>query len=146
MLYVAGPYSPQTASQCKDPEAHFEAMCAAHLRITSNLMRKGNVVFSPIVYGHQLRHHGTSATAWVEFNEHMVSHSNGVVLTQIPGWDKSKGVAIELMWAKVYSLPIYVIGAGYQLIKVNAALQNDILKERISLLQQYAAGDLPWPT
>lgn len=131
MLYIAGPYSPQSEMGAVDKDQHLVQMARHHRQVTNYLMSAGQLVFSPISYGHEHRHVGTDAASWRKFNRHMLRHSHGLVLAPLEGWDTSKGVAMELRWAEEFGLPIYTVDEEYILTNV-AGLDADLeLRQKI---------------
>lgn len=102
MIYVAAPYShPKSAVRHE-----------RYLRIThycGRRMMMGELVFSPITYGHGFALLGLADTAhtdWICFNERMMLASEEVRVLQLPGWEKSKGIAHELDFADRHGIRI----------------------------------------
>ena len=101
MIYLASPYSHD------DPairEQHFQAVC----RETAELMRRGNVVFSPIVHGHPLVGHGlpTDWPFWERFDREHLRRCDELVVLTLDGWRESVGVAAEIRIADELGTPI----------------------------------------
>lgn len=95
-FYLASPYSHP------DPiirELRFLAVEAA----THHLMRKGLIIFSPIVYTHALAKKNSlpfTAGHWSEFNHMMLKASSGLRILMLSGWQQSQGVGRERGWAQ----------------------------------------------
>jgi len=102
MIYVASPYS--------HPDA-----AVRHVRYERTLyycaeqMRKGLVVFSPIVYGHQFALLGLSQTDhvwWQDFNERMLLSAESIHIFMIAGWKESEGIAHEIDFAQRHGIEV----------------------------------------
>ncbi len=102
MIYIASPYShPDPAIM----QHRFEEV----ERFTAWALKLGVVAISPIVYGHEMakKHElPTDAAWWAKFNRRLFNHCNLMYLLQIDGWIESRGVKMELEWAKEQSLPV----------------------------------------
>jgi nucleoside 2-deoxyribosyltransferase len=91
MIYLASPYS---HSEAVVREQRFRAACQA----TAWLIAAGHVVFSPIVHGHPLVHHGlpTDWSFWERFDRDHLVRCDEVVVLMLDGWRDSVGVAAEI--------------------------------------------------
>lgn len=102
IVYLASPYTdPDKAIE----QERFED---AQLYVARNV-RSDHVLFSPIVYCHELAKLGSmpgNAAFWFEFNFHMLMACDKVVVLQLNGWDKSIGVAAEIAYANVHGKPV----------------------------------------
>lgn len=102
MIYLASPYS-HKSSTIVDTRYKL-AMCCA-----SNLIKKGLFVWSPIVHCHEMaKLYGmpTDAKFWMQYNFDFIRHSEAVFVLKIEGWDKSVGVAEEIVCANNLFIPI----------------------------------------
>lgn len=101
MIYLASPYShPDPAVRQK----RYEQTMAAQ----AYLLRQGQHVYSPIVACHPmaLAHDlPTDAAWWAEYNLDMLTRCSDVYVLCLNGWEKSKGVAQEIEWAKEQLIP-----------------------------------------
>ena len=109
MIYIASPFS--------DSNKQLEQERFEQVRLfTSQLMTRGLLCFSPIVYGMQFYSQEMSrgdAAYWRTFNDHMLRNSHALLVYTIPGWKKSIGVRAEIAHAKMRDLPIaYADTAG----------------------------------
>lgn len=96
MIYLCSPYSHTM------PEVMHERYLAAR-RFTAHLMRRNFIVYSPIVYGHEMAREEslpTDFTYWRQVNDYMIECSVCVAVLQLPGWEASLGVAHEIEYAK----------------------------------------------
>lgn len=108
MIYLASPYS---HSEAVVREERFRAACQA----TARLIAAGHVVFSPIVHGHPLVHHGlpTDWSFWEQFDrDHLVRCDEVVVLT-LDGWRESVGVAAEIRIAEELGKPVRYLAPDF---------------------------------
>ena len=100
-IYLASPFS-GTKEQRADRERH------ARLA-TKAMVQAGLLVYSPIVHSAQLDAFGDRCTyeQWRRTDEAMIDRLDLVVVLQIPGWDKSKGVSEEIRHAEEIGIPVY---------------------------------------
>lgn len=89
-VYLASPYS-----RLNHEEAYKRA-----LFVTKNLIRKEVVVFSPIVYGHQMREVGDDWWFWKEFNKTWLDWADVLAVYCLDGWSQSVGVTAEIKYAE----------------------------------------------
>lgn len=102
MIYLASPYSHHDA--LVRHERYILTLAYTHV-----CLRRGEIVFSPIVYGHQFAEMGLAGTDfrfWQSFNDSMVLRSTAVRVLKIAGWDQSVGVEHEMLLAKTHEIPI----------------------------------------
>lgn len=95
MIYLVSPYSHP------DPDVR-ELRYQAALKYTAVKLGEGEVIFSPIVYGHQVAtQHGapTDFVAWQHFNDSMVALADEVRILKLHGWSDSLGVLHEIQFA-----------------------------------------------
>lgn len=105
MIYIASPFThanPAVEAQRFTQVSHY-----AH-----KLFLAGTPAFSPIVYGYHF--HTTYKTpgdfeAWSVFNTAMLGICTSVHIYCLPGWNKSKGVAVEIAQAEAQNKPIELI-------------------------------------
>jgi hypothetical protein len=96
VIYLASPYS--------DPNAlvrwrRFISACAA----AGDLIRKGNVVYSPIAHSHPIATEcrlPTQYSYWGNTVRPFMAMCDRVVVLKLPGWDGSVGIKEELKIAK----------------------------------------------
>ncbi len=102
IIYFATPYSHDVKSVVDD----------RYLRTANKvaeLVSEGNVVISPIFYGHNLLNYKEMPgdwTFWKNFCESFLYKSDELWVYMIDGWDKSTGVLAEIELAKKLNLPI----------------------------------------
>ena len=102
MIYVASPYSHPDAVVRNIRYERVLYYCA-------ELMKKGEVAFSPIVYGHQFALLGQAQTDhiwWKKFNEYMLRSSKEMHVFMLAGWKESAGVNHEIDYADKLNLEV----------------------------------------
>jgi len=107
LIYLASPYSDP------DPEVRQRRYEAA-MKVTARLLREGQVVFSPIVYGHvmALRHDLPSEwDFWWMIDEVMLAKCDRLLVLKLDGWNTSKGVRAEINMAEERGMQVEFIEA-----------------------------------
>ena len=108
MIYLASPYShPDAAIR----EERFRAACQA----AAQMMRNGNVVFSPIVHSHPIALHGlpTDWRFWERHDQEQLTRCDEVVVLTIDGWRESEGVQAEIRIATEFGKPVRYLGPDW---------------------------------
>jgi hypothetical protein len=101
VIYLASPYSHP------DPlimQSRFEVA----ERVTAQLLNKRVWVYSPIVHCHALATRFNlprNFEFWRDYNFALLRHASELYVTDMPGWDESKGVAAELNFARQCGIP-----------------------------------------
>ena len=107
MEYLAGPYS------------HVEPAIVAlryecHRQCAAELIKRGRVIYSPIVHGHNLlpelahwRHR-----EWLDYDLKILAKCSSVIVLMLDGWLESKGVKEELEFARERGLPVLHLNEG----------------------------------
>lgn len=110
MIYIASPYS--------HPDPTIQEHRFLEVRdFTARLLSAGFVVFSPIVYGHEMakdHHMKGDALTWKRFNFDMIRRCEAIYLLQLPGWKESKGVDMELRLASILDMPVVRYNMEYR--------------------------------
>ena len=94
-IYLASPY---THPDSLIMQARFRLAESA----TLILMKKGYLVFSPIVYSHPLAKKGKlprDYTYWRVFNESWIDWADQLVVLELDHWKESVGVRAEIEYA-----------------------------------------------
>ena len=102
IIYVASPYTDD------DPKVR-EARYVAVRDFVGKWTDGATVYFSPIVYAHEIAKSNKlpgDAAFWFEFNFRMMKVCDKVIVLQLPGWEKSVGVASEIAYAKSHDKPL----------------------------------------
>ena len=101
MIYLASPYShPDPAIR----EARFQVAC----QTAAELIRIGEVVFSPIAHSHPIAAYGLPSD-WRFWERHDLEHlarCDEVVVLTLDGWRDSEGVQREIRIARGLRKPL----------------------------------------
>lgn len=93
--YIASPY---THTDPKVMEDRFNAVSA----FTAQKIKEGEIVYSPIAHSHPLavsyRLRG-DFDFWMQQNYGMLSKASKMIVLCLPGWQDSKGVQAEIVFA-----------------------------------------------
>lgn len=109
MIYLASPYSAKLPDSLERDEVvehkrYMEACIAAGF-----IMLKGDLVYSPIAHWHiidQLFKGMVGYEDYLAADCKMIELCSEVHVLMIEGWDKSKGVLLEIEYAKVKNKPV----------------------------------------
>lgn len=111
VVYLACPYTDP------DPDVRRRRFEAA-TKAAAELIRRGEIVYSPITMTHPIDvvlagEAGTlGSDYWVAFDEAFMEMSTEMVVLQIPGWDRSNGVAREIEYFRNAGKPIRYMTEG----------------------------------
>ena len=97
-------------------------------------MKRGVAAFSPIVYSRALAESCDTAPVdgWYEFDLHFLALAEGMTILELPGWESSPGILLELAFAKARDIPVELLGWG----EIRPLLEE----ETIRALEQGLAG------
>jgi nucleoside 2-deoxyribosyltransferase len=102
MIFLSSPYS--------DPDPLVMAKRFIEVEeLTSAMLKQGAVVFSPIVYLHEISKKYNlpkDAQYWSNFNVSMLRRCDLFAILMLDGWEQSKGVQMELSLAKHLNIPV----------------------------------------
>ena len=101
-FYLASPYSSVDADVRE--ERYHKVMCHS-----ANLLKKGIIAYSPIVYSHEMSKKfemPSDADFWWFFNKIMLDKCDVLMVYKMQDWDKSKGVKQEIDYALENDIPI----------------------------------------
>ena len=104
-IYLATPYS-------HEDEKIRQRRYWVAMEITAELMKEGNIVFSPIVYTHELAKKynlPNNYEFWQNICERFIDWSDKVIVVDMPGMKESKGVEAELKYADSIGKPVEYI-------------------------------------
>ena len=120
MIYLASPYSHADAAI---REERFHAACVA----AAQLMRAGNVVYSPIVHSHPIALHGlpTDWRFWERHDREQLVRCDEVVVLTIDGWRESEGVQAEIRIAAEHGKPVRYLEPETQLFPMLARVAKE---------------------
>ena len=99
--YVASPY------WHPDKEVR-RARVQAALAGTLMLIERQVTAFSPVVYSAGIQEQGGFSLheGWYSFDLHCLAAAGGLTLLEIPGWEESRGILIELGFANGRGMPV----------------------------------------
>ena len=105
--YIASPHTHA------DQEVRAARLLAARF-VTGDLIEKGVVAFSPIVYSQALANCCDTAPVdgWYEFDLNFLALAEGMTILELPGWEASPGILLELAFAKARNIPVELLGWG----------------------------------
>ena len=90
--YLATPYSKWADG--------LDAAFREAARVAGEMLKRGEVVYSPIAHTHPIAIEGKidplDHSIWLPFDGAMMRAAEGIYVVQMPGWDKSKGIAHEI--------------------------------------------------
>lgn len=100
LIYLAIPYTGME-------EKSFEVSC----KITADLIRAGNCVYSPIVHSHTLvvktgKLPQNSLDFWLKQDLIMLEKCDIMFVVQLDRWENSRGVQVEIEFAEDHNIPI----------------------------------------
>ena len=78
-------------------------------KFAAELCANGKVSISPIVYGHtlaSLKEMRTDWEFWMDFCFSLLSKCDEMIVYQMDGWEKSRGVLAEIEFAKENGIPV----------------------------------------
>jgi hypothetical protein len=105
LIYIGSPYSHESKAVM---EENFRRVT----KFAAELCSQGKVAFSPITYGHTLLEYKEMSSAW-EFWQNFcltfLKHADKLIVYKMPGWDKSRGLAAEIEFAKEHMIPVEYI-------------------------------------
>ena len=102
IIYFASPYSDSNPDVVNE---RYNKTCNK----VAELVSQGNIVMSPIVYGHTLLQYKEMPgdwQFWKNFCESFLYKSDEMFVYKIEGWDKSTGLLAEVELAKSLNIKI----------------------------------------
>lgn len=105
-IYLASPY---TSDDAWVREMRYEQAC----KMAAELMKAGDLVFSPIAHSHPLSECDLPMEFefWKEWCLSFLTHwATHLYVFPLYGWENSKGVGMEIQEAKSLGLPIAYLG------------------------------------
>jgi hypothetical protein len=102
LVYLATPYSHP------DPAVR-ERRYREVTRVAAEMMRRGDLVFSPITHSHPIALEGGMPTDWQywqAFDAAVLGACRKLAVLMQPGWIKSAGVAAEIRLAGKMGIPV----------------------------------------
>ena len=105
LIYLASPYSHPDDNK---RDENYKIISG----VAAEMITKGDVVFSPITYGHHLltfKQLPNDWAFWKNFCLKFLEKCDKIIICKMPGWEKSIGVAEEIEFSKENGIPIEYI-------------------------------------
>jgi hypothetical protein len=105
IIYIASPYSHEDKYVRELRYLQITDYCAKQVK-------EGNVVFSPITYGHILSEHvdmPTDFKFWKDFCITFLHKCSEMHIIKLDGWEESTGIQEEIKYCKFLDIPIKFI-------------------------------------
>ena len=100
LIYLASPYAHSSATV---REARLEAV----RHVCGGMVNQGKIVMSPLVYLGELAYRGIHPPqGWYAFDLQLLARCDELVVLQLPGWEDSKGVLVEIAGAQARGMPV----------------------------------------
>lgn len=100
LIYLASPYAHPSADV---REARLEA--ARH--VCGRMVEEGRMVMSPLVYLGELAYKGVHPPqGWYAFDLQLLARCDELLVLQLPGWEDSRGVLVEIAGAQARGMPV----------------------------------------
>ena len=100
LIYLAMPYAHPSA-------AVREARLEAARYVCGQMVNQGKMVMAPMVYLGELADRGIHPPqGWYAFDLQLLARSDELLVLQLPGWEDSKGVLIEIAGAQTKGIPV----------------------------------------
>ena len=100
LIYLASPYAHPSPTV---REARLEAV----RYVCGQMVNKGKIVMSPLVYLGELAYKGVHPPqGWYAFDLQLLARCDELVVLQLPGWEDSRGVLVEIAGAQTKGLPV----------------------------------------
>ncbi len=116
LIYLASPYAHESPSV---REARLEAV----RHVCGRMVNDGKIVMSPLVYLGELAFKGVHPPqGWYAWDLQFLARSDELLVLQLPGWEDSKGVMVEIAGAQTKGIPVHCMSLD------EAKLPEDILK------------------
>lgn len=100
LIYLASPFAhPSVVVR----EARLEAV----RHVCGKMIGEGRIVLSPLVYAGELAQRGFHAPqGWYAWDLQFLARADELLVLQLPGWEQSKGVLVEIAAAQAKNIPI----------------------------------------
>ena len=100
LIYLASPYAHPSAEVR-------EARLEAARYVCGRMVDRGRIVMSPLVYLGELAGKGVHPPqGWYAFDLQLLARCDELVVLQLPGWEDSKGVLVEIAGAQTKGMPV----------------------------------------
>lgn len=111
-VYVASPYGDS------EPAAVRLRRYSAALDVCGRLIDRGVRAYSPIVHTHHIAGAGHKPPdGWYAHDLDMIGRFDTLVVAMIPGWDRSRGVGLEMERAGQLSMPVLFVESPVHILE-----------------------------
>jgi hypothetical protein len=109
LIYLATPYTKYVWG--------IEHACHDAAKIAGRLISRNLSIFSPIVHSHTIcMAAGLQALdheMWMNIDRKFMAKSDALIMCQMPGWQESYGMSLELDYFTKAGLPIFNLDPGF---------------------------------
>jgi hypothetical protein len=105
MIYLAAPYM-----HCSAKVVEHRVKQAAQASLA--LLQGGHDIFCPIVHGHyieSLSRQRLEAERWYQHSLSMLARAYELWVLLLPGWEDSRGIALEVAYARKRNKPVLLL-------------------------------------
>jgi nucleoside 2-deoxyribosyltransferase len=101
MIYLCSPYTHPDPAVV---QRRFDAVC----RAAAELIRQGQIVFSPVAHSHPIARYGLPGNwaFWQRQDLALLAACDELVVLKLDGWQHSRGVQAEIAAAKALGKPV----------------------------------------
>lgn len=100
-IYLASTYSVGKTPDVKASKHTKHNRYKKALQYTTECTKRGEVIFSPIVYSHHMAESiGDDWATWEKVDKVFIDGCSKVRVLMLPGWKRSKGIAAEVAYAQ----------------------------------------------
>lgn len=102
MIYLASPHSHPDAAVRED---RYQQVC----KVAAKFFEEGHYVYCPIAHTHSIAQYMGDAMqweAWRDYDTHMLSLCEMLMVVKLDGWEASRGVAAEIALAHQMDMPV----------------------------------------
>lgn len=112
MIYLCSVYSLDATTDSEADQAMRNKRYEYVLMRTAEMMKKGEIVFSPIVHCHEMAiKHDLPKTYefWSKYGREMINRADEAWVLCMPGYKESRGITDELKMAEELGKPVIFI-------------------------------------
>ena len=97
-IYLACPYTPIGNAEINVKEFRFQVIT----RITADLIKRGNLIYSPITYTHPIAevNKHIQQEEYLTLDSFFLKRADILMIACLPGWEDSRGIKAEIQLAK----------------------------------------------
>lgn len=103
--YLASPYSKYSMGT----EAAFRHVC----KLVGKLLSAGIHCYSPIAHTHPVAKYGgldpLDHEIYLPMDREIFKHAHGILVAQMPGWDESYGISVEIAEFQAAEKPVFFL-------------------------------------